>query len=100
MRLGDTMKRTTILAEEELLLEAQYLAKQQGKTLTTIVREALAHYVAAQRKPRHFLCDGIGNSGDPDLVHKIDDILRTELDPIEGWSPRHGSEVDQPNRRR
>lgn len=95
------MKRTTILADEALLQEAQYLAKAQGKTLTTLVREALAEYVAAHREPHRVIpFAGIGRSGDPELIHKIDDLIRAGLDPIEGLSPkRYRETVRQPPQR-
>ena len=83
------MERTTILADEQLLHEARYLAKAEGKTLTTVVREALAEYVAAHRKRRRVIpFAGVGDSGDPKLHEKIDDIIQAGLDPIEGFSPR------------
>jgi hypothetical protein len=90
------MKRTTILADEALLQEARYLAQSEGKSLTTVVREALAEYVAAHRKPRRVIpFAGIGRSGDPKLTEKIDDIIRAGLDPIEGFSPRRYRESVQ-----
>lgn len=96
------MKRTTILANEELLLEAKYFAAQQGKTLTTVVREALAEYLAAHRKPRRLSFIGIGRGGEPLTAEQMDDVLRTEIDPREGWSPRRtppkGPEVENPAR--
>jgi hypothetical protein len=35
---------------------------------------------------------GIGDSGDPDLAHRLKDILRDEVDPIEGWGKPRDSE--------
>lgn len=90
------MKRTTILAEEDLLLDTKYLAKQLGKTFTDVVREALAEYVVNHRPKggRILSIEGIGDSGGPPpgdergLAERLDEILRSEIDPIEGWSPR------------
>ena len=82
------MKRTTILADEELLLEAKHLAGRQGKSLTDVIREALAEYVAAHRSPRHLPFVGMGASGNPDLAHQTEEILRAEANPIDGWAPQ------------
>ena len=82
------MKRTTILADEELLLEAKYLATQQGKTLTQLVRDALAEYIQAHWEPRYLSLLGVADSGETDLSSRVDEILKAEIDPVEGWSPR------------
>ena len=81
------MKRTTILADEQLLYEAKILAARRGTTLTAIVREALASYVAEQRTPPALSLIGIGHSGRTDTANWVDEILAAEIDPIEGWSP-------------
>lgn len=82
------MRRTTILADEGLLLEAKYLAEAQGKTLTKLVQEALAEYIEAHRPPRQLPAFvGMGDSGDPLWAGRDEEILAAEIDPIEGWSP-------------
>jgi hypothetical protein len=86
------VKRTTILADDELLLEVKQLAARQGKTVTAIVHEALAAYVADYRSSRPLSFIGIGHSGDPQLAERADAALRAEIDPIEGWSPRRKAE--------
>jgi hypothetical protein len=35
---------------------------------------------------------GIGDSGDPALAYRVKDILREEVDPIEGWGKPHDPE--------
>ena len=82
------MKRTTILADEQLLYEAKILASRRGTTLTAIVREALASYLAQERTPPALSLIGIGSSGVSDTSKRVDEILAAEIDPIEGWSPR------------
>src|SRR5258708_21919440 len=82
------MKRTTILADEELLLEAKYLAVREGKSLTDVIREALAEYVASHRERRQLPFVGMGDSGNPDLAHQTEEILAAEADPIQGWVRR------------
>ena len=80
------MKRTTIMADEALLLEVRDLAAREGKTLTAVFEEALRAYVGA-RRPRHrvsFL--GVGDSGQCEI--DLDAILAAEINPEAGWSPR------------
>jgi hypothetical protein len=46
------MKRTTILLEEDLLLEVQQLAKEQQTTTSQVIQQAVADYVDGQRRIR------------------------------------------------
>lgn len=83
------MKRTTITADENLLYEARYQAELEGKTFTALVQAALAEYIKAHRTPRQlpeFV--GMGRSGDGTISSRDKEILRNEIDPVEGWSPR------------
>src|SRR5438477_532166 len=69
------MKRTTVLADEGLLLEATNLARRQGKTLTSVIREALAEYVVAHRpKKRDLSWAPVGDSGDPTILERRREI--------------------------
>ena len=90
------MKRTTILADEELLCEAKELAAEQGITFTALVQQALRNYLAIYRLPRHISFAGIGRSGGSSTPEEMDEILIAGLDPIEegpcgraygGWVP-------------
>jgi len=87
------MKRTTILAPDELLLELKYLAKQQGKTVTIVVQEALADYVAARRSPRKLSFIGIGDSGQTDVSERFDELLRANTNRRRGWGETVTSDV-------
>lgn len=40
------MKRTTIMAEEELLYKIDRIARKKGKSKAAVIREALAEYIA------------------------------------------------------
>jgi hypothetical protein len=82
------MKRTTILIDEGLLLEALHLARRQGTTFTAVVHEALREYLTVHRAPRHLSFLGIGHSGRPDLAKHDEEILAAEADAVSGWSPR------------
>jgi hypothetical protein len=48
------MKRTTILLEEDLLLEVQQLAKEQQTTTSQVIQQAVADYVEGQRRIRSY----------------------------------------------
>lgn len=84
------MRRTTILADDDLLLEAQQLAVRQGTTFTALVQQALREYVAAHRPPeRHISFMGLGDSGEPNLSVSNgwdEEILARELHPTFGWT--------------
>jgi hypothetical protein len=68
------VKRTTIMADEGLLLEAQQLATQRGISFTALVHEALQEYVAAHHPQRRLSFIGVGRSGE-----------RYPLDAESGW---------------
>lgn len=40
------MKRTTIMADEELLYKIDRIAREKGKSKAAVIREALAEYIA------------------------------------------------------
>jgi hypothetical protein len=84
------MKRTTILADEGLLTEIKHLAAREGKTVTTVVREALAAYVADHQRGRRYSLVGIGRSGSGDVARRAEEILAREITRDAGWSPRRG----------
>src|SRR5437868_15158112 len=84
------MKRTTILVDEGLLLEARQLAAQQGMTFAAVVQEALRAYIAAHRPRRRISFLGMGCSGYPPVDlrgGRDEEILAAEIDPIYGWAP-------------
>jgi hypothetical protein len=94
-------KRTTILADDALLLEAQQLAAQSGTSFTKLVEAALREYIEIHRQPRHMEFIGMGRSGEPGF--SVADGWEEEIlaaaaarDPIGGWSipPSSGSDVD------
>jgi len=81
------MKRTTILADDELLLEVKKLAEEANKTTTAVIHEALAEYVARHRPRRKSISFiGLGHSGHTDTSERAEDILAAEIDPATGWS--------------
>ncbi len=70
------------------MLEVRYLAQQQGKTVTAVIQEALAEYVAAHRQPRQISIIGIGESDEDDISERDEEILRAEIAPLGGWTRR------------
>lgn len=91
------MKRTTILADDQLLLEARHLAAQRRTTFSALVQEALREYLAAHRPKRQLSLIGIGRSAGPPLDlrdGKDEELLAAAIHPIYGWSHDHDSEAD------
>lgn len=84
------MKRTTLLLDDHLLLEAQHLAKQRGTTFTTVVDEALRDYLHKQRTPRRLSVIGMGRSEQPTSAMQDgwdEAELRSEVGS-NGWAPQ------------
>jgi hypothetical protein len=90
------VKRTTILADPELLLEARYLAKDEGKTFTALVHEALREYIERHRKPRELpsFVGIVSSGGGPWTAEELDEILKRDIHPIYGWSVTATKERD------
>ncbi len=81
------MKRTTILADESLILEVKQYGEETGKSTTEIVQDALREYLKArrhQRKPLSFV--GIGRSGREDISARAEEILEASVDKEKGWA--------------
>jgi len=71
------MKRTTIFAEDYLLDAVKSLARQQKKSVATVVREALVSYLAQHKQQ---LSGGlsfisIGASGVSDIAERHEELL-------------------------
>jgi hypothetical protein len=87
------MKRTTIMIEEELLYDLQQIAKQQDKSASSVIREALALYVMEQQdtapveNPLLSLA-GLGASATmTDVADGGDEAMLAEgVDTVTGWS--------------
>ena len=81
------MKRTTIFADEDVLLELKQLARAQSRTMTELVRDALREYIQAHRpKRRRLSFMGIGASGQTDLSERVEEILTAAVRRESGWS--------------
>ncbi len=83
------MKRTTIIVDEEILLELAQITAGRGLSTSEVIREALAEYVAAgragqpaNRRLPSFV--GIGQ-GPTDLGQRAEDYLDQLTDPKHDW---------------
>lgn len=69
------MKRTSIVANESLLLELKHKAKREGRTVAELIREALNDYLRKGKEKRTFSFVGAGRSGRKDISEKSEEIL-------------------------
>ena len=70
------MQRTTIFADEYVLREIKELAKQEKRSASDLIREALTQYLNAKKAPSTRLSFiGIGDSGRTDLSEKHEELL-------------------------
>lgn len=70
------MKRTTILADEDLLPEIQEIAAEEKKSMAKVMREAMKSYIRKKRpgkKKPSFV--GIARSGRKDIAERHEDLL-------------------------
>ena len=86
------MRRTTILADEALLMEAKHLASLQGTTFTALVQDALRDYIVIHRPERRRISiAGIVHFANHWTADSLNEELKTDIDPIEGWSVERAS---------
>lgn len=79
------MARTTIILDDDLLLEVKQLARANGTTATAIIREALKTYIERQRRARTLSFTGVGKSGRRSISKRAEAILRRKAKSREGW---------------
>ena len=70
------MRRTTILADEEVLRRLRQIAKRENVTLSAVIRTALERYAKRRdpRRPRLSLI-GVGRSGRRDVAERAEELL-------------------------
>jgi len=76
------MKRTTIMAEEELLYKIEQIAQEHGRSKADVIREALADYVAkveAESPPEDPLLALVGLAGEDAVAMDLSDGKDEEL---------------------
>ncbi len=71
------MKRTTILADEDLLLRLRLIAKRRRVGTSAVIREALAEYVARAEPDEgvRWSFIGMAHSGYTDTAERAEEIL-------------------------
>jgi len=79
------MARTTILWDDDLLVEVKQLARARGQTITEVIRDALKATVKRQQRTRLPSFTGVGRSRRRSISKKAEEILRRKLDSREGW---------------
>jgi hypothetical protein len=84
------MKRTTIFVDEALEHDLKAIAGRRGHPVASLVREALAGYVAAEKRGRRTALGFVaaGASGHTDTADRHDEILgRENTDPPSRRAP-------------
>lgn len=83
------MRRTTIVADEDLLMEIKQVARAEGRSASELIREALEQYIRTKRakdgRVPSFV--GLGKSGRSDISERIDELLWEERRQPNGPSP-------------
>jgi metal-responsive CopG/Arc/MetJ family transcriptional regulator len=85
------MKRTTIMAEEELLYKIDRIAREKGKSKAEVIREALTLYVTeveTQNPPKNPLLGLIGLAGDDGVEMDLSEGKDEEI-LAEEWNRRY-----------
>ena len=77
--------RTTILLDQDMLLEVKQLARVNGTTATAIIREAVEAYLAKKRPGRTLSFAGVGRSGRRSVSSDAEVILSRNADRRKGW---------------
>jgi hypothetical protein len=82
------IKRTTVFLYEATECDLKALARQQGRPVADMIREALVDYVTREkekgRRPLRFVA--IGRSGATDTAERHEELVFTGLDPHAGVS--------------
>ncbi len=89
------MKRTTIVADDDLLREMQHLAQRRGITFTAVLQDAMRAYLDAQRPSTIESLAGIVTMDEPvdysdgrdeeELAAGVHPIYGLAPVPPEGW---------------
>jgi hypothetical protein len=93
------MKRTTIFVPEALERDLQLYARQQGKPMAFVVREAVEAYLVAHRPATRLPSfAGIGASDRADTAETHEALLFRDLDPHQTVAASTGSTYARPRR--
>jgi len=96
------MKRTTVFLYETTECDLKALARQQGRPVADMIREALVDYVTREkekaRRPLRFVA--IGRSGAADTAERHEELLFNGLEPHGGVAPSPRASPRRPRKRR
>jgi len=71
-----SIKRTTVFADEDVLRKLPEIAKRENSTVSEMIRKALREYVARRRPKRSPLSlTEIGRSGRKDISERAEELL-------------------------
>lgn len=76
------------ISDTRIIERLQQLANELHQTPEQIVADAIDQFSPATQETGKAFWNsirGIADSGDPDLAYRVKDIIRQEVDPIEGW---------------
>lgn len=74
------MKRKTIVADENQLLEIEQIAREQKRSSSEVIREAIGQYIQAKRKARGKLgFIGRSRSGRQDVSARAEELIEQGL---------------------
>jgi len=80
------MKRTTVLADEGLLLELKLQARREERSVSDLVRDALQEYLRTHRTSvKRLSFRNGGTSGETDVAERAEEILAREIKRESGW---------------
>lgn len=69
------MKRTSLFLDEKLMAQLQRYARRHGVSFASVVREALAQYVAEPKAAQLPSVAGRFSSGTADTSERVDELL-------------------------
>jgi predicted transcriptional regulator len=78
------MRRTTVKLPDDLDARLRHEAQRRGVTVADVTREALAEHLGFEHLSdgrRRLGAAGAGHSGRSDTSERIEEILRSELEP-------------------
>ena len=76
------------ISDERIIERLQQLADELHQTPEQVVADAINQFSPTPQETEKTFWNairGIADSGDPDLAYRVKDIVRQEVDPIEGW---------------
>jgi hypothetical protein len=77
-----------LISNEELVERIQEIAEERKQSPEEVIAAAIASYAPKRNSNSKAFWEsirGIGNSGDPTLAERDEEILAEDIDPIRGW---------------